>query len=274
MGGGAIGDFRVAEKPMSPFVATSHADFANACLAYHEARGLTGTPYVVLAASAKDTPETFADSVAQKTHIYGQYGLEVRVLHTFEAKIDLDAAQELIDGAAGMDMPGGSTDRAFAYWVKTGLLQPIVFAIAAGLPVYGDSAGMIIWAAQALTDSESYGLEKGVPWLYQMRTYTGTFDLAMCPHAADNARKFTYNEKDYGPDTTRRDVFEEKLVGSGLPGLAIDGNTWVVITGPTATVYGDGVVSVYTLNPDGSHTRNDLTAGQSFNISELCATAS
>lgn len=229
---------------------------------------------VVSLPSAKFEQDTYDKHVSWlRAFLAGSDNNSLVVLHGFrEARPDLKLAAEALKNADILVMPGGSTEQALIYWRTTGLERLIKAAVQRGLVIIGHSAGLIAWFAQMDTDSDSYGKPKGEPWSYKISTALGLLPFWICPHAADNARKYTYNP-DYGAHETRRDDFIGiLLVQAGVAGIAVDSDTAIKVDGPAGTisVIGDGEVTTHK-RVGRCFTSTVYTDGDQFSFADLSA---
>lgn len=254
-------------------------------MAVAEARRNRKTPpgeplRVVLVPTPKFEEGTYKDAIGWAKDFFNDAYTTLQVLHLFqEESPDLEAATAMIEGADMLFVTGGSTEIAIAYWERTGLDAPLRAAFLAGTVTFGISAGLIPWGTMCNTDSDAYGKPKGTSWKYKMIRALDVFgsNIWICPHAADIAREYTFNETDYGPDTTRRHVFVDQLA-NGLAvarrenvgiddvpmGIAVDGDTAIHIKGDTVSVIGAGSVTLHRLGEI-----QEFHEGESFLLTAL-----
>jgi hypothetical protein len=255
-------------------IATSEHVHRIIWMAVAEARRDRRSPFgeplrVVIVPTPKFELSTYQVAIDWASEFFDNADVNLQILHKFqEESLDLAVATQMIEDADMLFVFGGSTEVAVKYWKQTGLDMPLLAAFLSGTVTWGLSAGLIIWSRMTNTDSDGYGKLKGTPWKYKLIPALDAFgrNIWICPHAADNARQYTSNDVDYGPDTTRRDVFVEQLAEAGnLPvGIAVDGNTAIHITGDLLLVIGAGVVTI--------HRHGDvreLREGDTFDLTRL-----
>lgn len=202
---------------------------------------------IVSVVTAKTSLETYSGHVGWAHGFFSGPSYNVRFPHTFEeANPDLTAATEMLEAADLLLIPGGNTEALIAYWEATGLAKLMRTAIERGVVVFGHSAGLLCLFSVSNTDADSYTQPEGTPFQYRMVRGLGALNtnVACCPHAADVAKEYTHNEPFYGNKTRRQD-FVEWLKRSGSNGIAVDGDTAIVVKGDLVKVTGSGRVTTH-----------------------------
>ena len=229
-------------------------------------------PAIVSIPTAKDKLETFHEHIGTVKSFFGIKGLKVEILHSYkEQDVDLETKAALLETADLLVVPGGSTELLVFEWNRMGLLPLILAAVKRGVVVVGHSAGLIAWFEESHTDSEAYVIEPGKPWKYKMIPATGLIRAAVSPHAADNARQYTFNEKAYSAKFTRRQDFIRQLrtAQKRRNGIAVDGDTGVLFEGDWGTVHGIGRVTLHLWSKNGQLRSRAYKPGQRFRLSTL-----
>ncbi len=224
----------------------------------------------VILPTARASEQSYHKANTWWTGEFGKLGVASEILTGFDGT-PVDNAEQLLEHADIIAVPGGDTERMIRLWIQYGLAIPIVKAILRGCVVVGLSAGLIAWFARAHTDSDSYKGAPDAPFDYRMMDglvtqilealAAGTPDDsipgellpgAVCPHADDLAHTYTRNEKYRDTELTRRDHFVQLLEKEKVRrnGVAVDNLTALLIEDGYAVVLGLGRVTLHLWQDD------------------------